>query len=69
MKIRSLWIFQANSEGNKITEVTPLTKFDGRTATQMFNPLYKTGGVCSRLLFTSRSVVQHKILMISGNER
>jgi len=38
MEIGTLWIFQANSEKNKITDVTQLTKVDDIPAARMLNP-------------------------------
>jgi hypothetical protein len=69
MEIRTLWIFQVNSEMNKITDVTSITKVDSQPAARMLNPRFNMGDLSSRRLITSRSDVKHKILIISGNER
>jgi hypothetical protein len=69
MEIGTLWIFQANSEMNKITNMTPLTKVDGIPAARMLNPLFNTWDVSRRRLVTIRRDIKHDILMISGNKR
>jgi hypothetical protein len=69
MEICTLWIFQVNSEMNKITEVTPLTKVDSQPAARNLIPFFNKGDASSWRFVTSRGDVKYNILMISGNER
>jgi hypothetical protein len=69
MEIRTLWIFQVNSDMNKITDVTPLTKVDSQPAARNLIPFFSIGDVSSWRFVTSRGDVKYNIPMISGNER
>jgi hypothetical protein len=41
MEIGTLWMFQTNSEMNKITDVTTLIKVDDIPAVRTLNPVFK----------------------------
>jgi len=68
MEIGTLLIFQANSEINKITDVTSLVKVDRIRAARMLNPLLNMCDLSRRRLVTSRRTIKHNIHMIYGNE-